>query len=244
MKFLRLLACLFVFCVDVHVKAEGVSPVDCWGKSIPCAIQTKSARRVLEAKDLQIVMSPGALIEQRDGAVIQLVRGEFYIATSSKVTFQTPYARVQCDSECKGLFTRTLTTWTVKNLAGQWRIDRQGEAQTYVLLPALQVTLGEVGLDGRASMDFPQSLPWLPTVKQWASLYPGDIKGLKPELESFREVWKDAVEAVSHLHQETALRAVAADQHARAAAEAKLKAVEAEDQSLRNLFRQKNFINP
>ena len=180
------------------------------------------------------------MLEQRDGHTIQLVLGSFYVETSREVHFQTPYARVWCEEDCKGIFNRESTLLEVKSLEGRWLIKRTGEAQTYALPAGLQVAIGEVTTDGQAQMDFPQSLPWLPTVKQWAALFPGSVDELKPTLVKFRDSWKEAVEAVSDLHQHAASRAIASYEKTQAQERARLLAIQREDQKLRDLFREKN----
>ena len=91
-------------------------------------------------------------------------------------------------------------------------------------------------------MEFPQSLPWLSTVKSWAKLYPGNAKQLREEVADFRPAWREAVEAVSHLHAETAERAIASYEAGQAQERARQKAREREDESLRSLFRAKNNL--
>lgn len=239
MKWLRVLACLFAFCVDVHVKAEEII-ANCWERKIPCPIKASSRRLVLNAKEWRVSMAPSSLIERRAQSLVQLVEGQFYIEIARPIKFQTPYARVWCAEECKGIFVREGMSFTAKSLEGTWRIQRTGEAQVYVLPAGLQVVIGEVTDDGQSLMDFPQSLPWSPTVKEWSALYPGTLTELKPTLVKFRFVWKEAVEAVSDMHKHAADRAIAANDKILAAERAVRNAREREDQSLRELFRQKN----
>ena len=237
MKAFRTLLLLCTFCLDLHVKAAELSIKDCWGKTLPCSVE---GRRLVSAGATRLSLTTSALLEQRDAETFQLIRGDFYIETSSRAKFQTPFGQVWCEDECKGLFNREAGKLIVKSLEGKWRIRRLGEAQAYELAPGLQVQLGEVGDGGVAQMEFPQSLPWLPTVKLWSALYPGALSELKPTLVKFRETWKNAVETASVLHAQVASRSVASDAKIRASAAAQKLATEREDQRLRSLFRDKN----
>ncbi len=252
MKFLRVLVYLALFCVNVRIHAAQKSqdkekPRDlpaCWGKSTPCPVQAIDSGRVVEAPGLKIALSQGSLVEGLESSTIQLVSGSFYIETSKPVVFKTPYARFYCEAECKALVDRIETQVTLQNLNGRWLIRRAGEEQEYALAAGLQTMIGEVEQQGQAQMEFPQSLPWLPTVKKWAALYPGSPKELKVEIADFRPVWKGAVEAASRLHGDTAKRAIAAAQSEQAEERARQRARAAEDESLRSLFREKNNLNP
>jgi hypothetical protein len=240
MRLLRLATFGFLFCVDVHVKAQGLLAEDCWGKDGQCAVQAGASRRVMSNSTLRIVLAPQALLERRDPETIQLVRGDFYVESSTSVKMQTPFAKVWCVDDCKALFTRAMNGLEVKSLAGRWRVERVGEPTIYALPAGLQLVFGEVSDQGMAQMEFPQSLPWSPTLKQWAALYPDKMSMWKSEVVQFRHVWRDAVEAVSVLHQTAANRAVAAHDKEVALARQKRLAQLREDEGLRELFRSKN----
>ncbi len=240
MKLMRLLCWIMVFCIDVHVKAEETHKEKCDFNRGNCVILAEDGRRVFRSDEILVMLAPRALLEIRNENTVQLVKGDFYIETEQPVKLQTPYAKIWCEGECKGLFSRTAVTLEVKSLDGNWRITRAGEKTVYVVPAGLQVSIGEVAENGQAQMEFPQSLPWVPTIKQWASLYPGKVSEFKPELEKFRQVWREAVEAVSVLHQTVATRAVASHEAEVEQARRQRLAQLREDQGLRNLFRDKN----
>jgi hypothetical protein len=235
----RALALICIFFMDVHVRADEKT-ASCWGKSLPCPVQAGDSKKVIEAADLRLSLGAQALLEQRDEKTIQLVSGEFYVETAKPVTFKTPYARIWCVDECKALFVRTNDSIEVKSLEGRWLIERNGEAVTYTVAPGLEITLSEVSDDGHAAMEFPQSLPWSPTVRQWGKLYPGTMKQLKPTLVKFREEWKEAVEKVSEMQEGVVRRTIASYEDEQAKEQSRKAAREREDQRLRALFREKN----
>lgn len=237
----RWLMCIALFCVDVRVRAEELAG-SCWDKEMPCPVQANDRRRLVESEGLKISLAAGSLVEQRDADSVQLVQGSFYIFTSRAVVFKTPYAQFECEDECKALVEREPLRLTLKSLAGRWLVTRKGETQQYALPAGLQILLGEVEPNGRAQMEFPQSLPWLSTVKSWAKLYPGSAKELRQEVADFRPAWREAVEAVSRLHLDTAKRAIASYESNQAQELARQKARAREDESLRSLFRAKNNL--
>lgn len=239
MKWFRVCALIWVFCVDVHVKAEEAHESGCWGNRVPCAFKAEEARTVLKLQDTVLSLSRHALVQRRQDSVA-LVQGEFYIETSKPIHFQSPYGKFWCTDDCKGLVVRNPERINLKNLEGQWHVQRTGEAQEYVLPVGLQVSLGEVNDRGQATMDFPQSVPWNSTVHQWAELFPESFEELKPAIVKFRSNWREAVDAVSELHQHEAQRSIASHEQDLAREKAQRLAREREDQSLRALFREKN----
>lgn len=243
MRIWRALALIAAFCVDVHVRADEVRAT-CFGHQVPCAVQAEGERQVLQAETLNIAMNPHALLEQRASNVIELVNGHFLISAAKPVKFQTPYGRAWCEDECKALFEREDKKLTIKSLGGSWRLTRTGDEQVYAVPPGLQVSIGEVAPGGSAQMEIPQSLPWASTVRDWAALYPGDVKEFKSELAEFRGLWHRAVEMASHMQYQFAKREIASVENERAAELARQKAREREDESLRRLFREKNYLNP
>ena len=244
MKTPKLILLAALFCVDVHVRADGEPTADCWGKKIPCAVRADGQRRDLASEQLTLIMASGALIEQRHEKEIQLVHGDFYADTLVPIKFNTPFAAFECNGNCKALITRDSDSATVKALIGDWKIKRLGDSQIYALRAGTQVTVSEVGFDGKAHMEFPQSLPWESTVMDWARLYPAGRKAdFRPDVAKFRQLWQQGVESAAGLQQRAAARALASHEEGLAAERARRKAVENEEAALRRLFREKNSID-
>lgn len=234
-----------LFFIDVRVRAEDShKETECWGKQIPCAVQATDHKREFKNGDFIFVLAAGSLAQQRDQKTIQLVDGDFYIEIDKPMLFNTPYASVTCASVCKALVSRQISGLTVKALEGDWTVQRLGEKRVYTLGAGLQISIGEVETSGMAQMDFPQSLPWASTVKEWSKLYVGSAELFKSDVTQFRRDWKTAVESAAKVHEEVAARAVASFGEGVAKEQARRKAVEKEDAALRELFRRKNNIDP
>lgn len=238
MRLLKALALVAVFCLDVHVKAD--EPNGCWEKPRErCAVKT-DAKRVLTGDSIKMTVGASSLIERRDRNTIEVIDGRVYVETTKPYIFNTPYGKAWCADDCKAIFERQLDSFNIKSLAGRWLVKRTGEPQEYAVPVASQTILGEVTDDGHADMEFPQSLPWKSTLKEWAKLYPGTAKQFKPVVEAFRREWKEAVEAISQLQQQAAARTIASYEKSQAEDQAKRQAQEREDAKLRELFREKN----
>lgn len=230
---IRGMAFVFLFCVDVHVKAAEI----CWGKTVPCIVE---GRQKLESAGVKIASDASALLEKIDASNVRLVNGQIYVDVSKKIAFKTPYARVWCEGRCRGILSRDLKQVNIKSLSGVWLASRTGDKGTYSVPEGMQMSFAEVTEEGSALMEFPQSLPWDPTIKMWIALYPGNLKEFKPLLTEFREIWRAAVDRASDMHQEQAERTIAS--HEKELAEERARQVERdrEDAQLRALFREKN----
>jgi hypothetical protein len=256
MRSLKWIVFVLVFFMEVRIRAEETKldhrPASCWGHKIPCAEQATSSRRILTLRKVTLVLAAGTIVEHRnrtdDTDTLQLVRGHFYVEAGSGIALQTPFGKFHCDKsgddDCKGLIWREDTSVNLRSLGGAWRITRMGDSAEYALAPGLQTVLSEVNETGKAGFEFPQSLPWAQTLKEWAALYPREWKAFKAEVASFRPVWTEAVESVSQLHKSIVKREVAAYYDGIAAQKARAAREAAEDESLRSMFRQKNYMNP
>lgn len=174
---------------------------------------------------------------------MQVVRGHVYFS-GKQLRLSSPFAEVHCSTNCQMLIEREPTSITIKVLEGEAVLARTGDKTEYSVRAGHQLQVGEVMSDGKAKMEFPQSLPWDGTVKQWAMLFPGTFENFKSTLIQFRETWSEGVESASHLHLEYAGRALASHEQSLARQRARQAAIERENESLRRLFREKNHLNP
>ncbi len=241
----RSMLILTLFFLDVRVRADNKSEVDCWGKEIPCAIQAFGRKRELKAgDDLTLVLADGALVQQRDRMTVQLIDGRFYVEVKKPIVFNTPYATLTCVNECKALIDRKEKEISVKALEGEWNLRRLGDRRSYTLAAGFHLTVGEVETNGLAYMEFPQSLVWASTILEWSKMYPKSVELFKSDATRFRSNWKEAVESAAAVHEKVAARAVASHEEGLAQERARRKAVEKEEAGLRELFRKKNGIDP
>jgi hypothetical protein len=218
--------------VDIRVKAD--TPV-----------VAMAHKKSFSAKGLQVVLGPGSLLEQHDKNEFQLVKGEFLVELQSIAKLKTPFATVTCDGDpCLALIHRDSTQVQIKALRGEFRVRRLGEKTDYGLGAGLQLTVMEVADNGVAEMEFPQSLPWDSTVKEWAHYYSGTSKEFRETLIQFREDWQQAVERVSQIHEQYAGRVIASYEATLAEERSRKAAQEREDAKMRKLFREKNNVSP
>lgn len=238
----RALALTLCFFLDVQVRA---ATSQCWNRVTPCAVSVDHKKVALDSKAVKMVLKPGSLIEKTEAGAISIVKGTVLLNVSDPATaFRTPFAKIWCADECVALIDREAGQVTIKSLGGNWRAQRLGDEQEYAILEGTRVLFTPVTDGGQAGMEFAQSLPWEPTVKEWAELYPGDKDQFKADVARFREVWNKGVESATSMQEADVGRTIAAYDKAQAQARARRQAQEREDAELRRLFREKNYINP
>lgn len=225
---IRTLLFFLLFCADLHVKAD-------------LAVASGSSKKNWKGGGLDVVLQPGSLLEQREGELVNLVKGRFLIGFANGVSVRTPYAAVLCQAEsCAAIILRDAEGMEIKALKGEFSVRRLGDTAHYNMIAGSRMSVRSVAEDGKAEMEFPQSLPWDSTVKEWAKFFPGDMKAFRPVLTAFRADWKHAVEVLSSLHTERAGREIASHEKALVAEAARQAAEERANARLRELFRQKN----
>ncbi|HMN69817.1 MAG TPA: hypothetical protein PKC28_14835 [Bdellovibrionales bacterium] len=245
MSYARLAFFLVVFFLDVHVRASEAAhpPEECWSQPT-CAVDAGANFKSLENKTSKLRLAPRAIVERRDGDAVQVLAGTVLAEIGRGVSVRTPFAVLSCVDDCVGIVSREESSVRLKALDGRWLVRRLGEKIDYALDAGLQMTISEVGDKGVAEMEFPQSLPWFSTVKEWAGLFAGTPGEFKEVLRSFRERWRAAVDVVSVIHAGEAGRTIASHQAGVEAEKARQRAREREDRRLRELFRRKNDIYP
>jgi hypothetical protein len=234
-RFLFLLMCFFT---DVKVRAA-----DC--SNTPCVMHTSSSsqHKIFSEGKRRLVLAPESLLQvQKDG--LRLVKGLLYIEADERIRLTAPFGFFVCGGGCRALIERQMDSVKLKSLKGNWRIWRLGDKEVYGLPPGMEITLGRVEIGGTAEMEFPQSLPWQSTLQSWSRLFPGSPEQFKQIVTEFRPVWRSAVEAAANLQLRAAGRTIASHEAELARGRARQRARAIEDESLRKLFRERNYIDP
>ena len=227
----------FLFTMDIRVRAAE----SCFNRAMPCVIE---GRQEIEAKDLQVVVGRNSLVVQSEKSLLQLVRGHVYVEAQADTRVRTPFATAWCEGACTGILERAPRHVVIMSLSGSWRLQRTGEVTTYQVAVGSRVKVSEVTPEGVAGMDFPQALPFVETVRLWGSLFPGNVEELRVRVAEFQPRWMEVVEKLSEANQQAARRSIANWNKVQAEEQARRLATKREDEELRRLFREKNYLSP
>lgn len=242
-RLLKLFSFFFAFNMEVRVHAEMVfSPENCWAKSSHCGAENSSAKpEALKISEGKVTLSAQTIVSQRPQNY-RLVRGKVLVS-AERLEWSSLFANFKCVEKC--LFILEKEDGYVRALAlrGNLQVNRLGDLQTYNLPEGFWVRVGAVGPEGSAPMEFPQSLAVQPTLKEWAELYQGELHDFKKESRNLMPIWTNAAVVASQWQKSVAERNLAAYEAEQTKAQKARAAREMEDQRLRKIFLERNFLN-
>ncbi len=231
--------------VRIHASSDSHSALKCDFATAPCVVEGVGRRTDLTDNqlELEVSISAGSVIQIRKNRDWVLIVGEAYLSTKKSAIVASPFGKFECYGACAALASREPKSIKLSVLEGDWRITRLGEASEYQVSEGAEVQLSVVGTDGKAGLSFPQSSSWDAVVELWARLYRGDLPEFSKAVRAYRAAWAVATESISQLHLDYALRNIANQESEWQALQAKRRAQERENRRLRQIFRQKNYLD-
>lgn len=233
--------CLF-FSLSAQALTSVEDPDQCLKKHVrPCAVKNLSSKPYLVHLDgVEISLgSQGVLWVDED--FVRLVKGESLITVEKSKKFETAYATVEIQSGI--VLFRVFSALEVDMIEGAGQMWIKGDATAQEMTPGFHWNVGGVERRGIASIEVPQSSVFKSVVKLWARLNLTDKEEFFEKVEHYREKLIEAVDASSQLNQHLARKMVDDDDNAKRNAARRKAQIEAENLKLRQLFRQKNFID-
>jgi hypothetical protein len=240
---------LVLFCAcfsEVRVHAENLIsyPVKCWGHAQPCGVQNlQDEKAILKAGKSKITLAPHATIQQITPSSFRLISGKIMVEAGKDTQWNSLFADVTCADKCYLILEREDENTRVLALEGNLRLKRLGDKTSYNVPQGFWVRTGNVEADGKGIMDFAQSLPLQPTLKEIAELYDGPYSQFQVEAYRLAPIWTKAVEVASQWHIEYAKRTIASYEAEQARLLAERLKREREDSHLRDIFKERNYFN-
>jgi|GEM_PF-4752155 len=234
---------LFLLTLDLNINAETIFyPKNCWGKDETCAVQNDSKRPVtLQLNGMQVHMDSQAIMKTDAKGEADLARGTLFAKHSEDFTWHTPFGQVICHA-CQVLLHRDEKSLEVNAIKGRVTIVRKGDGSSYELPAGFSVQLSAVMKDGTANLDFPQAAPLVLVGKAWARVYNGDTQDFKKEFGDYVKTWDQIADLSSQMQKEEAERRIASDEAEKAHAEKLRQDRLREQERIRQLFREKNYL--
>lgn len=234
---------LFLVSLDLNISAETIFyPNNCWGKDEACAVQNDSKRPVtLQLNGMQVHMDSQAIMKTETQGEADLARGTLFAKHAEEFTWRTPFGQVVCHS-CQVLLHRDENSLEVNAIKGRVTIVRKGDGSSYELPAGFSVELSAVTKDGRANLDFPQAAPLVLVGKAWARVYNGNTQDFKKEFSDYVKTWDQVADLSSQMQKEEAQRRIASDEAERARVEKIRQDRLREQERIRKLFREKNYL--
>ena len=226
---------LFLTCfMDVHVRAETILAAD--DRRV---VTTRAKTKLTLAKGgLAVDLGSGA---GAGAANVRLVRGVLYV--EGPVAVASPFGSFACDhATCEALITRETERVRIEALSPGWRVTPRGYDSALGVEDATRVALGQVDRSGHAAVEPPQALQWSNLLRTWAQLTSEDFESFATRVRALRPRWDAATERLSEDQRARALASVDAVRRAQDLRAQRAREAAAEDAQLRQLFREKNFV--
>jgi hypothetical protein len=235
---------LVTFVLEVHVHAATLvtqEPPRCLQTKNVCAVGNDDERGFeMKVGDADVTLDRGSAVIRKSDREIRLVKGTVWIRGNLTVTSEFGSAR----SVEAGDFwvSKNPNEMAVMAVSTDVELQARGSSETLTVSEGLQNTLGEIGFNGQASTGLPMPIPFKDFVMRWGRLYKGPKKAFETQVDSFHAKWEEATQASATINKALFDRKVASiEEAARSEAEKKAK-VEAENRSLREMFRRKNGL--
>jgi pyruvate/2-oxoacid:ferredoxin oxidoreductase beta subunit len=242
-KVLRAAILFFVFAIDINLQAEAVFyPKGCWGKEEVCAVENESKAPIaLHLKTMSFHMDSQTIVKTLSENEADLARGTLLARHTEEFRWHTPFGDVLCHN-CEVLLHRDEKSLEIHAIKGQVVIIRKGDGDQYDLPVGFSVELSSILSNGQANLGFPQASPLRVVGKEWAHLHSEDPNEFKKEFGEYVEAWQEAADLSSTMQRKEADRVIAADQSEQQRIEKIRQERLKEQQRLRNIFKEKNYI--
>lgn len=238
----RILLAFFAFTIEVKVKAEIIEwPSGCLKTDQTCAIHIDTPQTfTIELGDGDLSLGKDSVVV-RKGTEAELLQGQMLVSVHSPVRVVTRYADLEMSSG-RMLVKVDSQEVQVTALNHVVKISLKGHGEVIQLTPGFSVSVKGVDLKGFSIVEVPQPLVIDSTIRKWARLHKGDRKTLREEIGRSIESWRRAVREGGQWHQQMVERSIASHKEQEARKAAWRAKVEQENQALRRLFRQKNYL--
>jgi hypothetical protein len=228
--------------VSVHAAESELlqEPHGCFASKGVCALQNINDGG-FEFKIGQTIVTldrDSSLIRKSDSE-IRLVKGTAWIKAKSAFVVGTEFGTAKNLEDGDFWVTKSAQALTAIAISTDVELAPKGSIERLLISQGLQNTLGQIGFNGQATTGIPMPIPFKDHVMRWARLYRGPKKDFERQLDVFHEKWQRASEASAQINRALYDRRVASVEEAKRAEEAKRSKVEAENQALRKMFRQR-----
>lgn len=244
--FTKISAALLVFTINVKVKAISIeSPQNCnkaGGAAVGCAIYTESNIELFKTPTVEVSLVRGASVVHELPGQIRLVRGLIRAKAHGSTTISTLYGELKwADGEILVESIDSLVKFT--NLSSSdFKYHPRGEGVDHSLPVGFSTYLAKITKSGVAEAGYPHPAEIEPLIKKWSKVYSRSEKSqFVSDLKNFMSSWHEASKLVGPWYLDTVRREIASAE-AEIARKARLKALrEAEDNKLREMFRERVF---
>lgn len=216
MKLLNVLLFILAFTIEVRVRAsEAVpekiieTPDHCLEDTGYCIIKNLDKRYSYKGESFTLSLTPEAIVVRQKQKEFSFVKGQVYIKSDTKVTFEIPYGTIEIESDSQVLLEKYEDKVTVQTIFGKAFLKPLGEKKPILVMAGHENYISQVGENLKAQTGIPKPIMIEPMLKAWA--YHADLKKEKflEDVETFKSIHEKAVQELSILNEQIASREIA-----------------------------------
>lgn len=244
MKFSSLLLFIFVFTIDVRVRAISSdaskkiieTPDSCVEESGYCIIKNLGKKYLYQNEDFKISFSPESILVRQKTREFSFVKGEVFVKTDSNIEFEIPYGTVEVEKDSQVLLFKQADKVIVQTIFGKVFLRPLGEKKPILVMAGHENYISQVGENLKAQTGIPKPIMIEPLLKSWS--YHADVKKEQflEDVETFKSVHEKAVQELSILNEQIASREIASVKAEKAAREERARKAKAHKEKMQNTY--------
>lgn len=247
MKLLNVLIFILAFTIELRVRASDVVPAEkiietpdsCVQESGYCIIKNLNKRYSYNNEDFTISFSPESILVRQKTREFSFVRGDIFVKSDSKISFEIPYGTIEIDPGSQVLLFKQSDKVVVQTIFGKVFLKPLGYKKSILVMAGHENFISQVGEGLKAQTGIPKPIMIEPLLKAWS--YHADVKKEKflEDVDTFKSIHEKAVQELSILNEQIASREIASAKAEKAAREESARKAREQRQKRQNTYYQR-----
>lgn len=251
MRLLTVIAFLLTFILEVRVRATEIqtnkvveSPENCLEAEGYCILKNLDQKYSFKEKGEYISISPESILIRQKQKEWSFVKGQIFVKTDSKVTFEVPYGEIEVQENSQVLLQKLSDKTIVETIFGKVLLKPLGVKKPILVMSGHENFITQVDDTLKAQTGIPKPIVVEPLLKSWA--YHTDLKKDKflEEVKNFKTVHEKAVQELSILNEQIANREIASVKAEKLARKERARKAKEHQEKMQNTYYDRLLIPP
>lgn len=244
---LQILSLLLLIFIDVRVGARQSevveSPENCLQKSSDCLLKVNSKHWGYETEDLRLWLERGSAVLRINANHWRVLGGSIWLQCKAKIRVDTILGEVNCHEASELIVEKNQSSVSVKTIRGVALVQAKKSSEWLKVPEAYETELRWPMASGHVEVSFPRAFHWDTTLAKMGLLNQGSKKQFIDQVHELRPLWREASLVSGEIAQYQAEREIANHIEEVERMKQLRQKSESENKKLRELFRQKNYLD-
>jgi hypothetical protein len=212
------------------------SPENCLEAEGYCILKNLEHKYSFKEQGQYISISPDSVLVRQKQKEWSFVKGQVFIKTDSKITFEVPYGEIEVSENSQVLLEKLSDRIVVDTIFGKVLLRPLGVKKPILVMSGHENFITQVDATLKAQTGIPKPIVVEPLLKNWA--YHTDLKKDKflEEVENFKTVHEKAVQELSILNEQIANREIASAKAEKIAREERIRKAKERKEKMQNTY--------